>query len=67
MIGGRRVMPGDLVIGDDDGLVSLSPDTVRGRIRDAESRLAREAGWIDRLASGGSVVETFGIQPATRG
>lgn len=67
MVGGRRVTPGDLVIGDDDGLVALSPETVRTRIRDAESRLAREAAWIDRLAAGGSVVETFGIQPAQRG
>src|SRR5690349_16822066 len=63
-IGGRRVAPGDLVIGDDDGLVALSPETVRGRIRDAEARLAREAGWIESLAAGKSVVETFGVEPA---
>jgi len=63
-IGGRRVAPGDLVIGDDDGLVSLSPETVRNRIRDAEARLAREAGWIKSLADGRSVVETFGVEPA---
>jgi regulator of RNase E activity RraA len=63
-IGGRKVMPGDLVIGDDDGLVALSPETVRTRIRDAEARLAREAGWIDSLAAGRSVVETFGVAPA---
>ena len=66
-IGGRRVMPGDLVIGDDDGLVSLSPETVRSRIPDAEARLARETGWIDSLAAGRSVVETFGVQPAKYG
>jgi regulator of RNase E activity RraA len=63
-IGGRRVAPGDLVIGDDDGLVSLSPETVRNRIRDAEARLAREEGWIKSLAAGKSVVETFGVEPA---
>jgi regulator of RNase E activity RraA len=63
-IGGRRVTPGDLVIGDDDGLVALSPETVRARIRDAEARLTREAGWIDSLAAGKSVVETFGVEPA---
>jgi 4-hydroxy-4-methyl-2-oxoglutarate aldolase len=63
-IGGRRVTPGDLVIGDDDGLVSLSPETVRSRIRDAEARLAREAGWIKSLAAGKTVVETFGVEPA---
>jgi regulator of RNase E activity RraA len=64
MIGGRRVTPGDLVIGDDDGLVALSPEAVRSRIPDAEARLAREAAWIKSLAAGKSVVETFGIEPA---
>jgi regulator of RNase E activity RraA len=67
IIGGRRVAAGDLVIGDDDGLVALSPETVRGRIKDAEARLAREAGWIESLAAGRTVVETFGVRPAERG
>jgi 4-hydroxy-4-methyl-2-oxoglutarate aldolase len=65
-IGGRKVTPGDLVIGDDDGLVALSPETVRARIRDAEAHLAREAHWIESLAGGRSVVETFGVEPAKR-
>ncbi len=63
-IGGRKVTPGDLIIGDDDGLVALSPETVRGKIRDAEARLAREAGWLRDLAAGKTVVETFGVTPA---
>jgi len=63
-IGGRRVVAGDLVIGDDDGLIALSPETVRTRIRDAEARLAREDGWIKSLAAGKSVAETFGVEPA---
>jgi regulator of RNase E activity RraA len=63
-IGGRRVATGDLVIGDDDGLVALSPETVRTRIGDAEARLAREDSWIKSLAAGKSVVETFGVEPA---
>jgi 4-hydroxy-4-methyl-2-oxoglutarate aldolase len=66
-IGGRKVAPGDLVIGNDDGLVALSPETVRARIRDAEARLTRETGWIESLAAGRSVVETFGVPPAKRG
>jgi 4-hydroxy-4-methyl-2-oxoglutarate aldolase len=65
-IGGRRVTPGDLIIGDDDGLVALSPETVRTRIRDAAAHLARETDWISSLAAGRTVVETFGVQPATR-
>jgi len=66
VIGGRLVTPGDLVIGDDDGLVTLSPATVRARIGDAEARLAREAGWQASLAGGHSVRETFGLPPARR-
>ena len=64
LIGGRLVTPGDLVIGDDDGLVALSPSAVRSRLRDAEAKLAREAEWIDSLANGRSVVQTFGLSPA---
>lgn len=63
-VGGRLVTPGDLVIGDDDGLVALSRATVRSRIRDAEAKLALEAEWIAGLAGGRSVVETFGLSPA---
>ena len=63
-IGGRLVTPGDLVIGDDDGLVALSPSAVRSRIEDARAKLAREADWIKSLASGRSASETFGLGPA---
>jgi regulator of RNase E activity RraA len=64
VIGGRLVTPGDLVIGDDDGLAALSPATVRTRIADAEARLAREAGWEANLSAGRSVRETFGLAEA---
>jgi regulator of RNase E activity RraA len=66
VIGGRLVSPGDLVIGDDDGLVALSPATVRTRIADAEARLAREAEWQASLAGGRSMRETFGLAEARR-
>ena len=61
VIGGRVVTPGDLVIGDDDGLVALSPSAVRSRLMDAKDRQAREAGWIDSLKTGRSALETFGL------
>jgi len=66
VIGGRLVSPGDLLIGDDDGLVALSPATVRARIADAEARLAREAEWESNLAAGRSMRETFGLAAARR-
>lgn len=64
VIGGCLISPGDLVIGDDDGLVSLSPLIVRTRIADAEAKLARENVWINALASGESAAKVFGLLPA---
>lgn len=63
VIGGTLVRPGDLILGDDDGLVALSPQVLRSRIKDAEAKLARESEWIDSLARGVTARETFGLQP----
>jgi 4-hydroxy-4-methyl-2-oxoglutarate aldolase len=67
LIGGCPVSPGDLMIGDDDGLVALTPTAVRTRISEAEAKLAKEANWISSLASGKSAAETFGFVPAVAG
>lgn len=65
-IGGASVAPGDLVIGDDDGLVSLSPVQVRTLIAEAEAKLARETVWTEALAAGKSTTEVFGLAPPIR-
>lgn len=65
-IGGTRVAPGDLILGDDDGLVSLSPEQVRTRIAEAEAKLAREEAWIAGLAAGKPAAEVFGLAPVQR-
>jgi regulator of RNase E activity RraA len=62
-IGGRLVSPGDLIIGDDDGLAALSPAAIRSYIGDAEAKLALEEVWQKSLADGRSVAETFGLPP----
>jgi 4-hydroxy-4-methyl-2-oxoglutarate aldolase len=61
VVGGQLVNPGDLVIGDDDGLMALSPAFIRARIGDAEKRLVTEAGWEKSLASGRSLGDIFGL------
>ena len=67
VIGGCRVSPGDLVIGDDDGLVALAPHYARSFIADAEAKLARETGWTTALAAGQSAAEVFGLEAPIRG
>ena len=63
--GGQTIGPGDLLIGDDDGLVALDAEFVRSRIADAEARLRLEAEWEESLAAGRSMVETFGLATPT--
>ncbi|MDA0224469.1 MAG: dimethylmenaquinone methyltransferase [Proteobacteria bacterium] len=62
-IGGCQISPGDLVIGDDDGLVALSPIFVRTRIRDADAKLSIENARIKDLEAGKLVAEVFGLSP----
>lgn len=66
VIGGYLVCPGDLIIGDDDGLVALPPAIVRSRIADAEAKLARETAWIAGLDTGKSATEVFALPPVIR-
>ena len=59
-IAGCEVRPGELIIGDSDGLVVLSEDELRIHIDAAEARLDQEATWARRLASGETVRTVFG-------
>lgn len=61
VIGGCTVSAGDLVIGDDDGVVALSPANVRGRIGDALAKLRLEAQWQKELQDGKSAAATFSL------
>ena len=61
IVGGALVTPGDLILGDDDGLVALSPASARSRLAAAQARVAREAEWIAALEAGRSVADVFGL------
>jgi regulator of RNase E activity RraA len=67
IVGGTLVTPGDVILGDDDGLVALSPDNVRVKLAAAQAKMAKEAEWIAALEQGMSVAEVFGLTPPTRG
>ncbi len=63
--GGRRVSPGDAIIGDDDGLAVLSPEFMTAHIEATEAKLALEAEWEAGLAKG-TIAETFSLTPADK-
>ena len=60
-IGGRVIEPGDLIIGDDDGLVSLNAEMIRTLIDTAEAKLASEEKWQANLSAGKTIKETFSL------
>lgn len=61
MIGKRTVTAGDLILGDDDGLIALSPASARAILSDAQAKLNLEQDWITGLASGKTCADVFGL------
>lgn len=51
-IGQMVVHPGDLVLGDPDGLLTLRPDEVEDVIGKAEAQLAKETGIMHSIEDG---------------
>ena len=61
VIGGAAVNPGDLILGDDDGLAVLSADKLSALIEAAEAKVRLEAEWSRQLAEGIAVEDIFGL------
>lgn len=60
-IAGIEIHPGELIMGDDDGLVVLSDQDLEARIEAAEARIKTEESWATRLARGETVGEVFDL------
>jgi len=50
--GGIEVNPGDLIFGDDDGVVVVSPKELEDVVKKAEAKLAREGNRLKELEEG---------------
>ena len=60
-LGGVRVTPGDLIVGDADGVVCLPADRVDDVLVASQARLDKEADVIKRLRAGQSSLEIYGL------
>jgi regulator of RNase E activity RraA len=58
-IGGIAVRPGDLVLGDDDGIIVASADEVQSVIDGAEVIQRREEALRDGIAAGASLFDSL--------
>lgn len=64
--GGVAVSPGDVLLGDDDGLVVVPRARVAEAAAAAASRVRHEAEMIEKIRSGATTVELLGLQPQLR-
>ncbi len=60
-IGSRTVSPGDLIIGDRGGLISMPPLKIQAQLAGAQAKIALERQWIDGLRSGKTAKNVFGL------
>lgn len=60
-MGGCTVNPGDLIMGDDDGVIVLSAKDAENFIEAAEARIVTEEDWRSRLYGGETVKSVFSL------
>lgn len=65
VLGGVAVAPGDIILGDNDGLAVIPAGEARFMLRAAQERLGLEEQWVAQLGAGGSLVSTFAVPEAT--
>jgi 4-hydroxy-4-methyl-2-oxoglutarate aldolase len=62
VVAGVTVNPGDLIVGDADGVIVIPPSQVETAIRNAEARMAKEAELKRRLDEGQNLYDLTGMK-----
>jgi 4-hydroxy-4-methyl-2-oxoglutarate aldolase len=60
-IGDVRIAPGDLIVGDQDGVVAISQDAIAQTANAAVAREAREAAIVERLRKGETTLAIYDL------
>ena len=60
LLAGLVIHPGDLIVGDADGVVCIPRDTVKDTLRVAAKRDADEAGILKRIDAGETTLDIYG-------
>lgn len=61
--GGVAVLPGDIIVGDADGVVVVPQNRAAEVLEEAQERTALEAEWYRRIEAGDSTVDLLGLEP----
>ncbi len=60
-VGGVAVRPGDLILGDDDGVTVVPLDRLDALLPLARAHMAKEQAWVEALESGRTLMQVFGV------
>lgn len=60
--GDQIIRPGDIILGDDDGVVVVPLEEAEAVLAASRARVAKEAGYIQRLKNGESAFDLYGYQ-----
>jgi len=60
--GGIPVQPGDLIIGDDDGVAVAPLEFLEDIYEEALSRIKKEESWIEKIEKGQSSLDAVGLR-----
>ncbi|MFO0995177.1 MAG: RraA family protein [Alphaproteobacteria bacterium] len=59
--GGVPVAPGDLLVGDDDGIAVVRPDQMAGLLERCRARMAKEVEMVAKIEAGARTVDLIGL------
>ncbi|RMF04893.1 MAG: hypothetical protein D6773_05810 [Alphaproteobacteria bacterium] len=59
--GGTAVQPGDILVGDDDGVVVIRPEQLAGLIERCRERIANEDKILAGIVEGKTTVDLLGL------
>jgi 4-hydroxy-4-methyl-2-oxoglutarate aldolase len=63
-LGGVSISPGDLILGDDDGLVAIASDQAEEKLQSALAMVEAERKWQQALSQGQTTLEVFKVPAA---
>jgi 4-hydroxy-4-methyl-2-oxoglutarate aldolase len=66
-IGAVDIAPGDVIVGDRDGVVAVPLGQLKEALDASEAREEKEAGVIEQLKAGASTIELYGWSPRPGG
>jgi regulator of RNase E activity RraA len=64
VFGGIPAKPGDIVLGDNDGLAIIPVEDAETLLPPALARVRMEEKWLAELASGRSLIDVFSVPEA---